>query len=181
MAKLMATSPCAGLLPRSIGPNILEEVDLGVLTSLAPYAGQRKAASDALKAAHGMTFPAANRATGKAGARAIWFGREMALLAGPAPDPALAEFAALTDQSDAWACVSLTGPQIEDVLARIVPIDTRPSHFKRGHTARTSLQHLNVSVTRVSASNMLILGFRAMAGTLIHDLTEAMESVAARG
>ncbi|MEO0938939.1 MAG: sarcosine oxidase subunit gamma [Pseudomonadota bacterium] len=177
MAELIARTPCEGLLPRPIGDAVLEEVDLGVLTSVAPYKG----ASDPLKNTHGMAFPAPNRATGKAGARAIWFGRGMALLAGPAPDPAMAAHAALTDQSDAWACVTLSGAAAEDVLARLVPIDARAATFKRGHTARTQLQHINVSLTRIGADSFLILGFRAMAGTLVHDLVEAMESVAARG
>ena len=53
--------------------------------------------------------PGPNRATGKAGARAIWFGRGMILQGGPAPDPSLAEHAALTDQTDGWACVQLEG------------------------------------------------------------------------
>lgn len=177
MAELIARTACEGLLPRTIGDAVLEEVDLGVLTSVAPYKG----APDPLKDTHGMAFPAPNRATGKAGARAIWFGRDMALLAGPAPDPAMAAHAALTDQSDAWACVTLSGAAAEDVLARLVPIDTRAAAFKRGHTARTQLQHINVSLTRIGADSFLILGFRAMAGTLVHDLVEAMESVAARG
>jgi len=177
VAELTPRTPCDGLLPRTIGSTVLEEVDLGTLTSVAPLGG----APDPLKDAHGMAFPAPNRATGKAGARAIWFGRDMALLAGPDPDPSIAQHAALTDQTDAWACVTLTGAGAEDVLARLVPIDTRAATFKRGHTARTQLQHINVSLTRIGADSFLILAFRSMAGTLVHDLVEAMETVAARG
>ncbi|MEO0389389.1 MAG: sarcosine oxidase subunit gamma [Pseudomonadota bacterium] len=176
MAELIATSPAAGLLPVTIGTCTLQEVDLGTLTSVAPYKG----AADVLKDAHGMAFPAPNRATGKDGARAIWFGRDMALLAGPAPDPALAQHAALTDQSDAWTCVTLSGPDAEDALARLVPVDLRAAQFKRGHTVRSQLQHVGVSVTRTGADTFLILGFRSMAGTLVHDIVEALESVAAR-
>ncbi|MEL7099227.1 MAG: sarcosine oxidase subunit gamma [Pseudomonadota bacterium] len=177
MAELIAKSPCDGLLPRTIGDTTLEEVSLGTLTSVAPYKGE----PDPLKDAHGMAFPAPNRATGKEGARAIWFGRGMALLAGPEPEASVAQHAALTDQTDAWACVTLTGAGAEDVLARLVPIDTRAATFKRGHSARTQLQHINVSLTRLGADSFLILGFRSMAGTLVHDLVEAMETVAARG
>ncbi|MEM8579242.1 MAG: sarcosine oxidase subunit gamma [Pseudomonadota bacterium] len=177
MAELIAKSPCDGLLPRTIGTCTIAEVDLGVLTSVAPYKG----AGEVLKGPHGMTFPAPNRATGGEGARAIWFGRDMALLAGPAPDPSLAERAALTDQSDAWACVTLSGPDAEDVLARLVPVDLRAPGFAEGHSIRTQLQHLNVSITRIEADTFLILAFHSMAGTLVHDLVEALESVAARG
>ncbi len=181
MAELIAKTPCAGLLPLTIGTCSLTEVDLGTLTSVAPFAKGGKPASDALKAAHGMALPGPNRATGKDGARAIWFGQDMVLLAGPAPDKGLAKHAALTDQTDAWASVHLTGAGAEDVLARLVPVDMRASVFKRGHTARTQLMHMNASITRTGADTFLILAFRSMAGTLVHDLKTAMESVAAQG
>ncbi|MCV3272609.1 sarcosine oxidase subunit gamma [Roseobacter sinensis] len=181
MGELVGTSPCAGVLPLTIGDVQAVEVELGHLTSIAPFAGQATAASVALEAAHGMPLPKANCTTGKEGARAIWFGRDMALLAGPTCDPAVAKHAALTDQSDAWAAVTLSGPSAEDVLARLVPVDLRSVSFKRGHTARTLLKHMNGSVTRLGPESFLILVFRSMARTLAHDLKEAMEAVAARG
>jgi sarcosine oxidase subunit gamma len=181
VAELIAKSPCAGLLPVSVGALILSEEDLGPLTTLAPFNGQAKGLSTALEAAHGMKLPAAGRSTGKAGARAIWFGRDMVLLAGPAPDPSLAKYAALTDQSDAWAVVRLEGQGCEDVLARLCPIDLRGQTFKRGHTARTELRHMMASITRVGANSFQIMVFRSLARTLVHDLKTAMEAVAARG
>ena len=180
MAELIAKSPCAGLLPVSVGGLSLSEEDLGALTSLAPFNDQEKGLSAALEAAHGMKLPAMGRSTGKAGNRAIWFGRDMALLAGPAPDPSLAEYAALTDQSDAWAVVRLDGEGAEDVLARLCPIDLRSKTFKRGHTARTELRHMMASVTRIGANSFQIMVFRSLAQTLAHDLKTAMEAVAAR-
>ncbi|MEL0436134.1 sarcosine oxidase subunit gamma [Phycobacter sp. K97] len=181
MADLIAKSPCDGLLPISVGGLSLVEEDPGHLTTLAPFKGQDKALSAALEAAHGMKLPAPGRSTGKAGARAIWFGRDMVLLAGPAPDPSLAEYAALTDQSDAWAVVRLDGKGAEDVLARLCPIDLRSKSFKRGHTARTELRHMMASVTRTGANSFQIMVFRSLAQTLVHDLKTAMEAVAARG
>ena len=181
MADLIAKSPCAELLPFSVGSVTLEEAAPGVLTTLAPWQGREEALSQALEAAHGMRFPAPNRTTGRAGARAIWFGRDMALLMGPSPDPSLTGHAALTDQSDAWAAVMLTGAGSDDVLARLVPVDLRPSTFRRGHTVRSQVTHMNASVTRTGPDSFLILVFRSMARTLVHELKTAMEGVAARG
>ncbi|MEP2890595.1 sarcosine oxidase subunit gamma [Tateyamaria sp.] len=181
MVELIAKTPLDGVSPRTIGTVTLAEIDLGVLTSVAAYKGQDKAAGDALKAAHDIAWPAPLRATGKDGVRAIWFGRDMVLLAGPAPDAELSKYAALTDQSDAWCAVQLSGVGVQDVLARLVPIDVSPATFKRGHTARTQIQHMNGSLTRIGADRFVILVFRAMAGTLLHDLERAMASVAARG
>lgn len=181
MAELIARSPCAGLVPLDIGKVSLSEEDLGVLTALAARRGQDKAAAARLDSAHGLAWPGPGRATGKAGARAIWFGRAHVLLAGPAPDPGLAEHAALTDQSDAWAALRLEGRGAEAVLARLVPLDLRRGVFRRGHSARTQLMHMNVSITRVGEHAFLILGSRSMAATLVHDLKTAMEAVAALG
>ncbi len=185
MAELIPKSPCAGLLALTIGGMTASEVDAGmdagVMTSLVPFRGREKAMSDALKAAHGMGFPAPGRATGRAGARAIWFGQGQALLQGPAPDASLGEYGSLTDQSDAWAVVRLEGKGVRDVLARLVPLDLRPGAFRRGHTARTDLAHMMASLTRVGENAFQIMVFRSMAETLVHDLKTAMEGVGARG
>lgn len=180
MAELHAKSPCDGVLPLKIGPQEAREVDLGRLTSIMPFAGREDAAAQALETAHGVGMPAPNRAAGKAGCRAIWFGRGQVMLAGPAPDPALAEAAALCDQSDAWACVVLEGPGADAVLERLVPVDLRRARFRTGDTARTLIQHMNGSVTRLGADRFLLMVFRSMAATLVHDLKTAMETVAAR-
>ena len=180
MIELKPKSACDGAA-MDVGGMRVMEVDLGILTSLAPYAGQEKALDAALRARHGMRWPAPNRTTGKAGARTIWFGRHMALLAGPAPDSGLAKHAALTDQSDAWACVELSGARAEDVLARLVPVDLRFAQFKGGHCARTMVGHMNGAIVRTGAQSFLIMVFRSMAETLMHDLKVSMEAVASRG
>lgn len=181
MDKLVAKSPCDGLLPLTVGAVTLSEEDVGAIHSISPLKGQKKAVSDALKSAHGMTYPAPNRATGKAGSRAVWFGHAQALLMGPSPDASLAGPAIVVDQSDAWTVVRLDGQGVEDVLARLVPIDLRSTHFKRGHTARTLLFHMTASITRVGENAFQIMVFRSMAQTLVHDLKRAMEGVASRG
>ena len=179
MAELIAKTPLDDMAPLTIGACTVTEVNLGALTSFAPYAHAKIA--DPFKASHGMAWPAPNRATGKDGARAIWFGRDMVVLAGPEPDAKLAKHAALTDQSDAWTSVTLSGAGAEAVLARLIPLDLSVAQFKRGHTARTQIQHMTGSVTRIGAETFLLMVFRSVAGTLLHDLERAMASVAARG
>lgn len=180
MVDLIALSACDGLLPLSVGDLTVSEVIPDAMTSLAPFKGQGKATSSALMTAHGMALPAPNRATGKAGSRAIWLSRGQVMLVGPTPDAGLAKYAALTDQTDAWAVVRLEGPGVEDVLARLVPVDVRASVFKRGHTARTDLMHMMASVTRVGDHAFQIMVFRSMAETLVHDVKSAMEGVASQ-
>jgi len=181
VAELKALTPCEGLLPLRVGTFTLAEDVPESMTSIAPWRGQVKPLSGALKQAHGMTFPTPNRATGKAGSRAVWIGQGQAMLIGPRPDAGLSEWAALSDQSDAWAVVRLSGAGTRDVLARLVPVDLRPGVFRRGHTGRTSLMHMMASVTRVGEAAYQIMVFRSMAETLVHELKTAMEGVAARG
>lgn len=177
MASLVAKSPCAGLVPFSAGKVTLDELDVGAITSLSPLAG---ADLTALRAAHGMAFPGVGRATGKAGVRVIWTGRGQAFLIGPDPDSTLAGHFALTDQSDAWAVLRLDGAGATDVLARLCPLDLRNAVFKRGHTARSMIGHMNASITRVGVQAFDLMVFRSMAATAVHELSVAMKSVAAQ-
>lgn len=181
MVELQATPPLqGGGLPLEIGAARLEALDVGRLTSLSPF-GDASELGAALEAAHGVSWPGPGRATGKKGARCVWFGRGEVMLMGPAPKEALGGLGAVVDQSDAWAVVALEGAAAEQVLARLVPVDLRRASFKRGHSVRTQLVHMPASITRVGADRFLILVFRSMAATLVHDLKRAMVAVAARG
>lgn len=180
MVELVAKTPCEGLLPLTIGTGRLEEVIAGPLTSISPL-GDEAALSKALKAKHKIALPDVGQMTEAGGVRCLWFGRGEVLLMGAAPDPSLADHAAVVDQSDAWACVALSGPPSEAALARLVPVDMRAAHFAPGSAIRTQLQHLNVAIARTGTDSFLILAFRAMAHTLVHDLKTGLEHVAARG
>ena len=180
MAELQAKSPLAHVPKRKIGSVTLAEVDLGSLTSVAPFNGEVGAVSKALKADYGVAFPAPGRSNQSAAAQVIWFGQGMALLVGPDPTDKLAIHAATTDQSDAWVSVRLSGDAVQDVLARLTPTDLRMMHFPEGHTARTLLGHMAASITRVGPDAFLILVYRSMADTLLEELETAMENVAAR-
>ncbi|MGB8623375.1 MAG: sarcosine oxidase subunit gamma [Paracoccaceae bacterium] len=179
MARLIAKPPVEDGLPLEVGGVRLWAPDPGCITSLAPFDGAEAALSKALKKAHGMDFPAPNRATGKAGARCVWSGRGQAFLIGPAPDAGLAAHAALTDQGDGWAMLRLEGARAAEVLARLMPLDLREAVFAEGHSARTQLGHLTVSITRAGAGFDLLV-FRSMARTALHELHTAMKSVAAQ-
>ena len=117
---------------------------------------------------------------GKTAAEPFGFLRGNGWFLGPELGPKLAKIAAVVDQSDAWAIVRLEGADAEDVLARLVPVNLRRSAFKRGHTLRSNLYHMMASITRIGNNSFQIMVFRSMAETLVHDLSVAMQSVAAR-
>ena len=55
---------------------------------------------------------------------------------------------AMTNQSDSWVILALSGPQSRETLARICPIDCGVSAMPIGTTARTSMEHLGAIITR---------------------------------
>ena len=178
MVDLVAKPPCESLLPVSIGLCALAELTPPSITSIAPQKGQENQVSMALKTAHGIGFPRPNRATGKEGARCIWTGQGQAFLVGP--QPGVIKNAALSDQSDGWAVMRLSGADSETVLARLVPVDLGSTSFKRGHCVRTLINHMAASITRTGSNVFDIMVFRSMALTAIHELNTAMKSVAAQ-
>lgn len=180
MASLVATSACGSALPLTVGSVSLIEIDPGPMCLILPFNGSEPDLQDQLMAATGMKLPAPNCSEVNEASRLIWFGRECFMLTGTTVGD-LSECAAVTDQSDAWACVEISGDALEDVLARLVPIDLRPSAFPTGATARSLLGHMTASFTRTGYNRILIMVFRSMALTLVEELKEAMEAVAARG
>ena len=180
MVNLIARTPGEGLLPLEKGGLTLVEAMPEHITSIAPFQGQQKAASAALKDAHGMAFPKPGRVTGKAALRAVWTGMgQCFLIGGEAASATLAKHAALTDQSDGWAVMRLTGAESLAVMARLTPLDLRPSVFKRGATARSELQHMMVVISHIP-HGVEIMVMRSFAQAAIHAIEEAMTSVAAQ-
>jgi sarcosine oxidase subunit gamma len=166
VASLIARSPAEGLLPITHGGVTLSEDAPAAITSLMPTRGAA------------FELPGPNRARDHAGGRLLWSGRGQALLVGPAPDPIPG--VAMTDQSDAWAVLRLEGSGASDVLARLTPLDLRPAVFEVGHVARSLLGHMHALFEREAPEDWRLFVFRSMAGSAVHDLTEAMRSVAAR-
>jgi len=139
---LTQVPPATGALPRAKGGMTLALVDPGPLTSIAPFRGQAGAVSEALKTATGLALGPGHVALD--GAAIQWFGRDLWLLTGvAAPD---LPGAALSDQTDAWVTLELTGPHIAEVMARLVPLDLRDPVFPhdgrpRAHRAGEPADH----------------------------------------
>ena len=179
MIKLLPKSAAAGLTPIKISNTKIIELDKLTLTSISAYKGKSEKLSEQLKKSYGMALPHYGRATGREGTRALWFGRHT-LLVGPNCDEKLTKFAMLTDQSDAWVVLRMSGDLIEAVLMRLSPVDVRLKTFKTGSVVRTSLIHVNVTMHRIGANTIDVYGFRSMAKTLCHELTQALSAAAAR-
>lgn len=179
MVKLIAQTPCAGLLPKTVGGVAMAEPKYEAIQSVAPLKGHHGAVARRLQKALGVELPEPNRRSGK-GPFVLWVGPGQYLVLGRQV-AGLEAIAAVTDQSDAWAIVELSGPTITDVLSRLVPIDLRGAKFELGHTARTLIGHMPCSITRTGTLSIEVMVMRSMAGTLVHEISEAARLYAARG
>lgn len=173
MVKLLETTPCAGLLPRKIGATTLTEVALGRVWSVQPFAGKMRTVDGALRK-RGVVMPEAGQIVQAGDVSAIWFGFEQALVMGLESLPKMP--AAVTDQSDGWACVRVTGDAVQ-VLARLSPVELRGA----AGVHRTLVGHMPAVLICRAGGAIDVMVMRSMAKTLVHELEVAATGVAARG
>jgi sarcosine oxidase subunit gamma len=161
----------------TLGTVTLAEADPGPITSIAVFPAGGKAVAKGLKAL-GLAMPSPNSFHEKKDARIVWTGRDQAFLIGAAR-PEI-EGAALTDQTDGWSTLALSGAGSVDVLARLVPVDLRLAACPVGAALRTGLNHMNAVILRTGDHAFEIMVFRSMARTAWHELETTMNMVAAR-
>jgi len=176
VADLKAT-PAVGGLPETLGSVTLSLAGPALVTSIAPFPG---ADVNPALATLGLTMPAAGTMNAQGAARILWAGRDMAFLMGADAPDGLAAEAALTDQSDGWVWMHLSGADAAAVLARLTPLDLRDSALPVGAVARSMINHMQAIVLRPLPEVYELAVFRSMASTLKHELIEAMKAVAAR-
>jgi heterotetrameric sarcosine oxidase gamma subunit len=159
------------------GSVTLAELDVGWVTSIAVFPGGAKAVAKGLKVL-GLAMPGPNSFVEKKEARIVWTGRDQAFLLGA--EPPVLEGAAVTDQSDGWVVLGLSGPGAADVLARLVPVDLRLAACPVGTALRTQVNHMNAVLMRSGDYAFEIMLFRSMARTAWHELEATLHMVAAR-
>lgn len=80
-----------------------------------------------------------------------------------------------TDQSDAWAVVTLSGLGATDTLARLSTLDLRA--MTDGQATRSPIGHMPGHITRLGDQEWRLMVFRSMAATLVREVTHAMHQV----
>ena len=88
------------------------------------------------------------------------------------------DVASVSDQSDGYAVLRLTGPKLRDTLAKLIPIDVHPRAFTQGDVASTVASHIGVTLWRLEDGRdglpvFEIAVFRSLAATFWHALSEA--------
>lgn len=164
------------------GALTLREDDRLALASLAAPAG-------AAPAPFGLTLPEPGGwAEGPDGLGAFWTGTGQWMIAGAAR--ADGDFAAavaraapdarVTDQTDAWVAIGITGDAgtLGLLLERLVNLPPRAT--APGRSTRTLLHHMGVFVIRPAADRLIVLGMRSAAGSLWHVIETTADRLAAQ-
>ena len=91
---------------------------------------------------------------------------------------ALRDVASVSDQSDGYAVLRLTGQKVHEALAKLLPIDLHPRVFRPGDVATTIAAHMGVTFWRLDdgadgAPVFEIVAFRSLAKSLWHAINES--------
>ena len=189
---LTAQSPLGGYEMVADVTSLIEVTGLSMV-SVAPLAGSQGAFQTAMAKLFktGSPKPSATMALDRSGkqkcilmpsAQNQWFlcfdddGTNPIDAAKALLGKSLSKQMAMTDQSDSWVVLALSGPQSRETLARICPIDCSASAMPIGTTARTSMEHLGAIITRRPDGGdhqpcFWLLSARSSAASFLHAIT----------
>jgi sarcosine oxidase subunit gamma len=90
----------------------------------------------------------------------------------------IGDLATISDQSDGYAVLRVTGPRARNTLAKLLPIDLHPRTFKPGDVAATLAAHVGITLWRLDdgvdgSAVFEIAVFRSLAGSFWHAISES--------
>ncbi|MEH6457367.1 MAG: sarcosine oxidase subunit gamma family protein [Cocleimonas sp.] len=83
----------------------------------------------------------------------------------------------LSDQSDSWVTLNVSGENCLAALERICSIDIHPDSFPVGSVARTSMEHMATIIIHESEGSYLLLSLRSFAHSFLHAVTTSIKNV----
>jgi sarcosine oxidase subunit gamma len=87
------------------------------------------------------------------------------------------QLAYLSDQSDSWMTLRVSGNNCRDALERICPLDIHPTVFPVGSVARTSMEHMAVIILHKKEDSYLLLSLRSFAHSFLHAVTTSIKNI----
>ena len=83
----------------------------------------------------------------------------------------------LSDQSDSWVMLHLSGENARPALARICPIDLHPAVFGPGSVTRTLMEHLGVIIICEAENTYTLMALHSFADSFLHAIKVSIENV----
>lgn len=164
-----------------IGDVILASSQPENIVSIMPFKGRGIAVNETLKSLINIGLPTVGSVSSTKQARVMWTGHGQWFVVGSFSHQtlanALSEQASVTDQSDAWVVLNLTGADVHDLLARLCPLDISTLGPKQ--TARSEFADVFASITPV-AGGIEVMVMRSYAKTVVQHVEAAMRRLAAQ-
>lgn len=182
MSKLKPRLPLEGYA-REWDTLALKEHYVGEMVSLAVSHGNSAAFSKVFKTTFGKAPPKASKLVTLKNGFAMLSGADqyLILLAGENNNAdkelsqSFTDTAYATLQTDGWASLKLTGPQVYDVLERFTALDLRNAPTQ--YAARTMAHHMAIIVMKSSETEFQLLTPRSSAHSFLEALTHTIDNV----
>ena len=160
---LTPTSPLDGLVLR-IGANQIVERSELALTSVAITLGQGDVLARRFQELWGLSLPGACLTSIAGDWRAVSMTEDQILLMSPGDGSAverevrnrLEGIGYTTNQTDAWVCLEVSGPDTPAALERICPINLAAGAFPETASSRTVMEHMGALVIRTGPEHFLL-------------------------
>lgn len=83
----------------------------------------------------------------------------------------------LSDQSDSWVMLKLSGEKTRAALERVCPLDLHPPTFSTFSVTRTAMEHLAVIIMQTDENEFLLLSPRSSAESFLHMILTSIENI----
>ncbi|KLN59829.1 hypothetical protein WH96_15720 [Kiloniella spongiae] len=180
---LTANTPLNGFSRDFPGVSINEVNDRAIVSIVAPRDGEKELIK-ALKKSYDIELPNAGVLSVSAQDNAVLFcmAQDQYFLmfdytgntATTVVHSYLNDTAYLTDQSDSYVMIRVSGANSRCLLERICPLDIHPTAFPVRAVARTIMEHLGTTIIHEGDDNFLLLSARSSA----YSFLEAIETSA---
>ena len=181
--RLEETPPLGGFAQKAKGAQLLEEAG-AAMAAVTIRNGREKAFAKAFAKTFGGSPPGPTGAVAAKGQTVVASAQgQVFVLMETTPaellanlEKAFASTATVTDQSDGWARLALTGPRAVEALERLAMVDLSDEAFGVGSAARTVFEHCTAILIRGrpaqgESRRYTILTPRSSAASLLHALT----------
>ncbi|MHB8812109.1 MAG: sarcosine oxidase subunit gamma [Steroidobacteraceae bacterium] len=170
----LSTSAFADL-PAAVGsgPGVIatERDGLGI-ARIAARSAQAARVSEVFRAQFGLEPPTGPRRVSRDDVAIAGIGPEVWLATRDGAGNAFAESlrsllgdcASVSDQSDAYVILRLTGPKVRESLAKLIPIDIHPRSFQVSDVAQTLCGYVGVTLWRLEDTAQREPAFEVWAG-----------------
>ena len=164
----------------------IREVPEHSLASVAARHGQEEALRAAVKTAFGVDLPSPGRSARGGAVVFEWMGQGQWFAEAKGKgdvafarelSETLGETASITNQSDSWVQLQLSGANTRAVLEKLCPLDLHGSVFTPGAVARTVMEHLGAIIALLDDSpSFKLLTARSSSRSFLHALRQAADS-----